>query len=286
MSHQPAAMVRTLPLRLLLDEALRLARRQFLRLYPPVAVPVGLAAALMAVAQGSIMGFGSVHGPSDPSLGSLAGFGAAFLVYVLVLGLGNAVMLAGASAVVSGRHRQGWAWALRPRVCGTLLLYAVVVGLASLACCLPGLAVGAVLGLVVPVMVVEGVHGTAAFRRSAELMLHHPERVLHRHPVARLAVIGFVGYLLSYAVSLAVQMPFAVAFQVVALRAMAGAQGGADLETAWLLLQVPQTVLGALASQAVGLYMCCAVALFHADACRRREGADLEAALDALGAPP
>ncbi len=61
----------------------------------------------------------------------------------------------------------------------------------------------------------------------------------------------------------------------------AGAGGGPNL-TPLLWLQVPAQVLGSMSRVAVSLYVSFAIVLLFLDVRRRREGGDLEAALDAL----
>lgn len=68
---------------------------------------------------------------------------------------------------------------------------------------------------------------------------------------------------------------------------MSGADPNALLYDArWLWFQVPATLLGSLAQSAVVLYLSFGMALLYFDVRRRREGDDLEAALDELGGRP
>jgi hypothetical protein len=97
-------------------------------------------------------------------------------------------------------------------------------------------------------------------------------------------VLLVVGMLLSQVISFTVQMPLVFVQQLFVFReAAAGADPNALLYDArWLWLQVPATLLGSLAQSAVVLYLSFGMALLYFDVRRRREGYDLEAALDEL----
>jgi len=285
---------RIVTLRGLLDDAMRLTRSRFMTIYPVVVAPLLVVNAAVVVYQVRWMR-STYGGPAEPGAG-FSGFGdmmvylAVALAAGVVFWLGNSIMLAAAVDAVAGRSVSMAAClslVLRPRFVGTLVVLGVVVLAGSMLCLLPGVFLGVLFGLTVPVMVVEEKFGTAALGRSKDLILHNPQKAFSTHPWVRLFVITVVGGIISYALSMAVQLPFGIASQVLMFRSMAGgAEADAEPSTAWMWLLYPQNILGTLATEAVVLYMCFAVALFYFDLRWRREGGDLEEALDELGAPP
>jgi hypothetical protein len=285
-----------LPLRLLLDHAVGVSRRHFRAIYPPIAVPLALASAAFPVAQALFMGPMMAQGraPGTGQIVALVAVGlvavAVFLVaYVLAFGsLYMAAVDAAAGRPVS--MRDAFRRASVPSVWGTLIL-SWVGFLAGLLCCLvPGMYLAILWSLIVPVMVEEALHGTAALRRSAELIRYNPQRTLGSDPRAKAFLIVFVGMLMAYALSLVVQLPFIVVQQVYMVRQAAS---GARVDPAAMMrlmawIQVPSNVLGSLVQTAVQLYIAIGVALLYFDIRRRREATDLEAGLARIetGAAP
>jgi hypothetical protein len=282
----------------LLDTAVRATRRHFTAIYPGVAIPLALSAGTMVVLQLRVFrvflpGSGqAIPGLAD-LLGGLLSFALAFLVYLTVYSLGAMAMLAAAVASVTGRElpiARAWMWTLRPRVAWTMLLWVAAIGAGTLLCIIPGIWVALMLALVIPVMVAEELTGGPALARSRALMRHNPERRLATHPVVKFVAISLVGGLVSYAASLAVTLPLAAVQQIMMFRTILTSQGAptdpaALFSSWWMWLQVPQTVLGTLATTAVSLYVSTAVALLYVDLRNRKEGRDLDAWLDELGAP-
>ena len=282
----------------LLDTAVRSTRHHFVAIYPGVAIPLALAAGAMVVLQLRVFKVflpGSeqpVPGLAD-LLGGLLPFAVAFLVYVTVYSLGAMAMLAAAVASVTGIDLpigRAWAWTLRPRVAWTMLLWAAAILAGTLCCIVPGVWLGIVLALVIPVMVVEQLSGGQALARSRALMRHNPERRFMTHPAVKLMAISLVGGLVSYAANLAVTLPFAAVQQIMMFRTIltnqtAQPDPAALFQSWWMWLQVPQTVLGTLVTTAVSLFVSTAVALLYVDLRNRKEGRDLDAWLDELGAP-
>lgn len=280
-----------LPFRLLLDEAVRQARRHFRRIYPAVAIPLALLAGLLPLSQWLFFRALTTAGRSGPTPGAMmrgmAGFWLVMLVYMAVYWLGYLVLFASAVDALAQRPlSMGDAWVrmLRPRVFGTLLLSAVVTGLGFLACILPGIYLGLLLSLTLPVIVDDGLWGTAAMRRSAELTRYNPQRALDADPRFKVFVIVFLGTLLGYVIGTLVQLPMIVVQQVMMLRETAGGRhtDPTAMMTRLTWLQVPSQILGVLTSTAVHLYVCFGLALLYVDVKRRREGVDLEAAVAQL----
>lgn len=285
-----------LAFRMLLDEAAKWARRSFRALYLPVAVPVAAAQVLLVVVQAVWMGslFSTSTAAPEAVFGQFAGFGCAVVVFWLVVGLAYSALAAAAVDAAAGRavsFRSRWLWVLRPKVVGVLFLSAMLAGVGMLFCILPGLFALVALGFLVPVMAEEGLVGLSTLQRSYELARFNPRRRLATLPMAKIAVLLVVGYILSYVASMVVQMPFVVAQQLLILReGIAGSDPAAVFGGGLLWLQVPGALLGSLAQTVVVLYLSMGMALLYFDVRRRREGSDLEAAIDELlgrgGAPP
>ena len=282
-----------LPFRLLLDEAVRLARQHFRRVYVPVALPLAAVAGLAALAQGLLMwaaASGRVPNNAALVIGGTVGFVVSMLGFLVVYLLSYAVLFAGAVEATAGRDvsmARAWRFVLRPAVLGTILLSTLAVT-AGFACCfLPGIYLGLLLSLLVPVMVEEGLLGTDAMRRSAELTSYNPRRSLDTDPRLKAFVILFVGTLLGYAINMMIQLPVVAVQQYLMMREMAGeSPDPASVMAQMTWLQVPSQVLGMLVSAAVHLYMCFGLALLFMDVRRRKEGLDLEAAIAHLAEPP
>ena len=280
-----------LPFRLLLDEAVRQSRRHFRRIYPAVAIPLALASGLVPLSQWLMFRTMTAAGRSGPTAGAMirgvAGFWLVMMLYLAVYWLGYLVLFGSAVDALAQRPlSMGFEWrrVLRPAIFGTLLLSTVVTGLGFVACILPGIYLGLLFSLTLPVVVDDGLLGTAAMRRSAELTRYNPQRALDADPRFKVFVIVFVGTLLGYVIGTVVQLPMIVVQQLMMLRETAGGrQTAPDVLMAKLTwLQVPSQILAMLTSTAVHLYVCFGLALLYVDVKRRREGVDLEAAVARL----
>lgn len=280
-----------LPFRVLLDEAVRQARRHFGRIYPAIAVPLALVSAALPLAQLGLVRAMSVPGSARPSFAALAPSVGTFLVVVLlwlvVYLVGYGAMLSATVDAVSGRDvvmGRSWLRILRPKVLGTLGLTGLGVGAGLALCFFPGLYLGLLWSFVLPVMVEEGVFGTRALRRSAELARYNPHRQLDADPRLKVFLVSFVGALLGYVTNFVVQVPFAVVQQVLMFRDVAAGHptDPTEMMARMTWLQVPAQILGMLTRTAVQLYVCFGLALVFFDVKGRREGLDLEAAVARL----
>jgi hypothetical protein len=279
-----------MPFRLLLDEAARMMRRHFRSLYPAIALPLGLAYLGLGVFNVYwVRSVASIDESADPfaMFGMCGGLAVLILIMVLLQALATGVVGALAVDIAAGRPaRVGarWGFVFRPAVLLSLLALGLLVGVGMMCCLVPGLAAAMYFGLLVPVMAEEGLTLRSAFRRSGDLASYNPTRRLAASPMVKVLVLLFVGYVLSQAISFLVQMPFALAQQVMMFRELAAgnAPEEAMLHSRWQWLGVPGVVLGGLAQAAVLVYVGLGMALLYFDVRGRREGADLEAALDAL----
>lgn len=273
----------------LLDESLKQARRHFRAVYWPVALPLAFVGALTPLAQPlwlNAVQYGP--GTSLPAMfAAMVVIWAVVLLFIFLYGLGYAALQAGATAATAGQPvamGRAWAFTVRPAVLGTLLLAAVSTLLGTMCCILPGIYVGLLLSVIVPVMAEEARFGAGAFRRSYELLTYNPRRAWGADPRIKAFLVLVAGTLLGYGLSFAVQLPVLVVQQVLMARSIAAGQqlDPAQLMSRLVWLQVPSTFFGTLVQTAVYLYMAFGLALLYFDVRRRKEGADLEAAVARL----
>jgi hypothetical protein len=282
----------------LLDEAMRPTRRFFRQIYPPIAIPITLAATALTVGQAWFMADLFTMGSTvEDDFTGFFGLWAIYMGLVVVLMvltmIGFTVMIAGVCDALTGEPidmGRRWKWGFSLKVLGTTLLVGIIIVLGMMCCLLPGVLLGVIYGFTIPVMVLESRYGTAALSRSYRLVTHNPGGQLSTHPGWRVLAIGVVSTLLSYLVSLVVSLPFVIAQQIGMVRSFAEdpealANGSMQFSAIWLWLQVPQTILTQMTNIAIWLYSSFVlVGLFEALR-GRKEGVDLDAALDDLGAP-
>ncbi len=280
-----------MPFRLLLDEAIRQARRHFRSIYPSAAIPVAILAASISVAQAFwasrfIRSAGTPPSPWNPETIVLT------LAYMALLIVAYNAMQVAAIDALSGRQvsmKRAWRFTVQGRVLGTLLLWYVATLASVLCCCFPVLYVAPLLSFVPPVMVDEGAFGTRALSRSAELTRYNPAGRFLDNPLVKVFLLMVVGILLSYVVGLLVSLPFQIPMWIDMFRSAARGEEMAQNLPAWMWLQVPGQFLNALATTAVHLYVCFGIALLFFDARGRKEGSDLRSEIDAMfpgPAPP
>jgi len=277
-----------LPFRLLIDEAMRLTRRHFRQMYLPVAVPVALTQALVPIAQALVYrGFST--GTPDPTsmIAGMVGFLGVVFVTGTVWGLGyGALLVAATEAQSDAGVSMGRAWLtmVRPRVFGTSLLTALATLVGCVLCLLPGVFVMLAFSLAVPVMVAERIYGTTALARAVSIVRQNPEGRFATHPMVKVFLILAIGCLLSSIAGFIVQLPFAIAQQILMFRAAAEGEMTDPMQmmTTMTLLQVPAGVLNALATTVIQIYLSFALTLFYFDLRRRQEGGDLESAIQEM----
>ncbi len=281
-----------LPLRLLLDHAVAVWRSHFRAIFPAVAIPLALTSASFPLIQAAFMQSMMTEPRPDPveMVPMVAGFVLAVLIVIVVYVLANGAMYVAAVDAAAGRPvdmRRAWRLVLRPRIWGTMVLSSLAFVAGLFCCILPGLYVGLLFSLVIPVMVEEASAGTAALGRSAELIRYNPQGGIASDPRGKAFLILFVGMVMSYAMVFFLQLPFIVAQQVYVMRNAAGGQSDpAAVITAMTWFEVPGNLLGTLGQTAVQLYIAFGLALLYLDIRGRKEGFDLEAAIGRLeGAP-
>lgn len=288
MTETALSLAQPLPFRVLLDEAMSRVRHHFRQVYLPVALPVAFAAGLMAVAQGLM----SVHASGSDPTAALTSGGLFFLTFgalMVIWGLASGALLVAAVDAVAGRTismARAWKTMFRPRVLGTLILTWLAYSLGFACCILPGIYLVLALSFVIPVMADEGVFGPAAIGRSQALAGHNPQRRLGADPRLQVFLVVFVGALIGYAVGMVIQLPVVVVQQVLLMRDVSAGKrpDPGELMAAMMWLNVPAQVLSWLAQTAVQLYVSFGLALLFFDVRHRKEGRDLDAAIDALAA--
>lgn len=283
----------------LLDEAVVLARRVFGRLYLATALPPAVALTVATAIQLRFMsGFLQEPSAENPGGTFFAGMGVFMLVVlvaVAVTGLASAAMIAGTSWKLDGaelRARDAWRWVFRGGVLGSLLLLGLLVGLGFMFCLLPGIYLGIVWALAIPIMASEGILGYRSMSRSRQLVLHSNQKRVFPPGIGWVLAVIAAGLVLSWGASMAVQFPLMVIQQVLMARhllgeaARSGPPNPAALFPMWVqVLQVATTFVSVLVKQAVALYSAAAFILLFRRLRGRREGTDIHTALDALGAP-
>jgi hypothetical protein len=283
------AVTEPLPFRLLVDEAMKLTRRHFRQMYLPVALPVALANSVVPLAQAFVFSPGLFAPTAEPA--SLVLGMAGFFVVALLAGgvwwVGYGTLLVAATEAQSGQGvsmSRAWRTMARPRVLGTSVLLALSLLVGCAMCLLPGVLLALLFSLTVPVMVAERIYGTTALARAAALMRENPQKRFATSPLLKVFLIMLIGYVLTSAVGLLIQLPLVVVQQLIMVRA--AAEGEATdpfaLMSKMALFQVPASFLNMLAATAVHMYMSFALTLFYFDLRRRQEGADLEAAVQEM----
>jgi len=140
------------------------------------------------------------------------------------------------------------------------------------------------LGYALPVMAHEKLYGMAALKRNLEILRHNPTGRWSDSPWLQMTVMMAVGLVFNYAITLTVQMPFVVAQQVMlSRRAIEGEiLDPTQMMSEMMWLQVPATILGALAMAVSWMYLAFGSCVVYWEVRRRWEGWDLEAAIDDL----
>ncbi|HKI04507.1 MAG TPA: hypothetical protein VKK31_21185 [Thermoanaerobaculia bacterium] len=276
-----------MPFRILLDEALRLARRHFRAIYPQVAIPAAVLATLLAVAQA--LWFSQLTSGASV-FGVTPGIYLLTLAYIGLLVVAYMAMQVAVIDVLSGRPadmRRAWRFAVQGRVLGTLFLWYVATIASVVCCCLPALVVVPLLSFVSPLMVEEGRFWADSFSRSTELARYDPGQGLWERPAVKVLLFLGVGLLISYLLGLLVALPFQIPMYIDMFRKVASGEDTLQAMPRWLWLQVPAQFLNALVSTAVYLYICFGITLLFFDTRGRKEGTDLRSEIDdVFGDPP
>ncbi|MFL6193043.1 MAG: hypothetical protein ACJ75H_02635 [Thermoanaerobaculia bacterium] len=285
MTEIPAGRPGPMPFLVLLDEALRQARRHFRAIYPRVAIPVALLATAVALIQASWF---------SRLTGDIANMRASFwnpayiglvAVYSLLLMIAYNTLQVAAVDAIAGRPidmKRAWRFTIRGKVLLTLALWYLLTFAAMICCCLPAVVVGPLLAFVPAVMVDEGRFLADSLSRSADLTWSHPQGRWTEMALLKVIVLFVVGFLLAYLIGLLVSLPFQLPMYLDMFRKAAAGEDIMPRMGTWVWLQVPAQLLNALASTAIYLYLCFGTALLFFDTRDRKEGADLRSQIDSM----
>ncbi|HXO41555.1 MAG TPA: hypothetical protein VN999_08915 [Thermoanaerobaculia bacterium] len=279
------------PFPVLLDDAVRWTRRYLRVIYPPIAIPAAVLAGLVAAAQVAWQPSQAMTA-TDPweSLVRIYGMLAALLPYMLVMTVLYAAMTVAAVDAVAGRAvdvRRALRFVVRPRVLVTQLAVFFLEGVALLFCLAPALYVWPLVHMTVPAMADEGVTGSRAIGRSAELAQHNPGRRFRTSPLLKILALMAAVSIISVLATSVLQLPLIVVQMLVVMRKVASGEDVPGWYSSFLWLQLPVRCLASLIISAVYLYSSFATALLFFDLRARREGDDLRRAITAMtGARP
>ena len=290
MTDDVATPLRPIGLRTLIDEAVKQVRRHFRALFPSIAIPLVISVSpLFVIYMRSMSSF--IRFDEQAQLDDvLPLFLLAGVIYVLWMAVYSAAFVAAlhsAMDTLSGRPVsmwKNWLWMFRPKVAGTLGLVFLCSAVASLMCVFPGFYVSLILTFVLPVMVAEDRFGTAALKRSARLLHFNRRQKLGDNPVVKVFVLFLVGWILSAVLSMFVQLLLTIVQQIIMFRSAAEGNAPDPIELMERLswIQLPSAAIGSLATALMFLYLGFGLSLLFFDVRRRREGEDLEAALEEL----
>jgi uncharacterized membrane protein len=273
----------------LADRVVRPTLRSYVRMVWPMAIPMvamsvfmlGMQAAwLKAIETGQLE-----KGQFDAGLGAdiFAFLGAIFLSTIWSTLCIWAVSIA-AVDLVDGRPASFWRSLRRvfePKIFGTLLLE-VLVHLVGMLCCGIGLLVTLpLLFLLVPLMIDQQVYGVDALKRSAEMVRFNATGRWADSGVAQALGLFFIGWGISTAIAMVVQVPFML-FQQYYIwnERLSGRQVDIVEVTQELsFIQVPVQVVNVFAQLLCWFYWAIAAVVLYREIRRRREGRDLEMAI-------
>ncbi len=280
-----------IPFRTLLDHVVVPARRHVRTTLLPVAVPLAMVTLTMALVQIQWTQALTTADPEDMEtvFTSSILLMAVILVGSVVMGLAFSALTVAAMDAVSGRQVRmvrAWLFVLRPTVLLTLVAVGIVDGLSIMMCFLPAFYVIPLLSFTVPAMVDEGRVGLDAMQRSIELFRFNPTGRFTHSPWVQTGLLLAVGVVFNYALNMTVQLPFAIAQQILLLRQSLSQTLTPESLSAIFWLQLPASILGALVSALAWLYSTFGICLLFRELRRRKEAGDLVEAVDQLTAAP
>jgi hypothetical protein len=275
-----------MPFSRLLDEAMRLTRRNFRAMYPSVAIPLTLLAALTGVLQALLMQTLTTEVVGPGQMGFSCGTAVVALLQGIIMGIGMIALQKAAVDATAGRPidmKASWRFAIQPPVLGTLFLQGLAIIGSALACFIPVLYVAPLLSLVAPIMAAENVFGGRALSRSAELTRYNPQNRFLETPLVKALGLMVVTVLITYAVVLVVVLPFQIPMWFDLFKqAASGEDPSMSVMSKWFWIQIPSQILQMLATIAIYVYASFGYALLFFDARNRKEGSDLAAEINTV----
>jgi hypothetical protein len=284
-----------MPFRVLIDEAMKLTRRHIRAIYPSVGIPISLLYCGFPVLQLYWMRDVQNLKQADAPLAAIFSGCLALAVAVVVLAgahtMAQIATLAAGIDVLEGRSidmKKSWSFVFQLRILGTLLLWWILILVSLFLLVIPGIYVALVLSLSGSVIVAEKLSGFAAMGRSAQLTRYNPQKRFLENPKVKVFALYVVSAVISWAASWLIQLPLAIAQNIFVLRGVAEGKrpDPAELMGRMIWFQIPSTFLSSLVSMAVAIYTSFGLVLLYMDIRRRKEGFDLEAAIEKMAGGP
>jgi hypothetical protein len=277
-----------MPFTRLLDEAMRLVRRNFRAMYPSVAIPLAVMAAISGVLQALLMQNMTTENIGLGQVGFTCGTYVVMLVQIFVMLVGFVALQKAAVDVAAGRPidmKGSWRFATRSSVLGTLMLQGLAIAGSTLACVVPVFYVAPLLSLVGAIMAAENIFGAKALSRSSELTRYNPQNRFLKTPLVKALGLIVVTAVISYALAFVVVLPFQIPMYWDIFKQAASGEEPMGAMAKWLWIQIPSQILQMLASVAVYTYSSFGYALLFFDARNRKEGSDLAAEINTVFGP-
>lgn len=273
------------PIRRLIDDVVVHGKRHWRQILPSVALVQFSVGLLALVLQERQLVLAASPQPSGEELLAFFGlFMPIFFIIMSVFMVAFAAVMVAAMDGLEGRPvdmKRAWGFALRPKVYLTNGVVFFLTMLSFMCCILPGLYVGPILAFVLPVMVHQGVFGREAIKRSIALAKYNPTGRWQDSSHLHILAVLVAGTLVNYALSFVAQLPLLVVQVVMTMRQAAEGQLGEPVVPP-LWLQVPTQFLVAIVTALSWIYWCFALAALYREILRRRDGGDLEQAIDRM----
>jgi hypothetical protein len=190
-------------------------------------------------------------------------------------------LYAAVAALLDGRRPAAgevYGVALTPRLYFTYLQRLALIAMGLLCCGVPSVAAGALLALLAPVMIHEGLGGLKAIKRAYHLVWFNPSGRFVGSTLFAVMAAGAVYLTLSAALNTAAALPSAL-WGFMEGFSMAAEGRTPFSEPAPLAVVIFGTALGLGARVLLDLYPAVAFTLLYREVVSRHEGEDLEAAI-------
>jgi len=284
-----------IPFRILLDEAMKLTRRHFGKIYLPVAIPMAVLSGLLVLVQ-SRWTNQVMSGRTDPMAfwtgPGCTAFAITMLVFLIMTFLTYGLLMAAGVDGATGKPidmKAKWSFLFSPGVFGTLFVAFLLVAIGFCFLFFPGLFIALRLSFLIPVMAVEGVRGGEAMKRSWGLVAYNPQKRFLTNTITKIFVLYFVAGVIGWLAAAVINLPFTALQGLNAARQITsgGTVDPQAMVDSMRWIQLPQTILASLVETAVRIYSSFGVVLLYLDVVRRKEGTDLASAIASrFGASP
>ncbi len=277
---------------ILLDQAVELTRARpwstLLTVGGTLAAVTALYTLAMAVAFGGMTMTSEAELATADLAGPLIGLGAMLIMVPVMLAaqmVGYCVLAVSATRRVFGEEPslgQCLSAVVRPAFIGTSILAVVMMIISLFFFILPFFVVSALLSLLFPVMLIEGRYGIDAITRSSSLAWRNPGGVLRTAPLLLIMAVHGVFFGISSMLSLAVQLPYQIANQVIVFReALKGDAGDPSAIFGLFWLQVPVAAIATFVSTIAAYYLFHCLALMFRDVREGREATSIAETIQA-----